>query len=218
MNESKNGNPKDAVGCKKLPLDLVPDTAVAHQAAAHLHGALKYGPYNWRVAGVRSSIYVAACRRHVAAWWNGEDEDPESGLNHLAHALACLNIILDAEECDKLNDDRPTPAPVREMTDGLNYWVADQIEKKNHPKCSGCGLTGCSPEGCFFRHDEEKKTTSPPVPVKEYRTAWVTELPDPQYPVKKHSWAYLGTDQVKWGCVFCNLPMSEAQHGRPCSG
>lgn len=122
MPDVKPTNPKDAIGCDKVPLGLVPATAVAHQAMAHLDGALKYGAHNWRSAGVRASIYIDACKRHLDAWYNGE-ESADSGVHHLAHAAACLNIILDAQECGKLNDDRPTPAPVAGLHSRLNTSV-----------------------------------------------------------------------------------------------
>lgn len=110
--DQKLTNPKEAFGSAKTPLDLVPDTIEMEVALAYLEGALKYGRYNWRVAGVRASIYRAAVRRHIAAWWNGEDADPDTQVKHLANAIACLGIILDAALCDKLNDDRPPKVDV----------------------------------------------------------------------------------------------------------
>lgn len=104
---SKPSNPKDAVGSGKLALELVPDTIEAEVALAYLEGALKYGRFNWRVAGVRASIYRAALRRHLMRWWNGEDRDKKTRVKHLASVIACAGILLDAELCGKLTDDRP---------------------------------------------------------------------------------------------------------------
>lgn len=104
---TKDTNPKDAIGATKLPLHLVPSTATAVASLAHLDGALKYGAWNWRIAGVRASIYMSAAQRHLARWFHGETHDPDSGIHHLGHALACINILLDAEASGKLNDDRP---------------------------------------------------------------------------------------------------------------
>ena len=103
----KPSNPKDAIGSNKLPLELVPDVIPAYAALAFLEGATKYGRFNWRAAGVRTSIYIAAARRHLAKYWNGEDFDPDTGVPHLASVLACVGIILDAAASGKLNDDRP---------------------------------------------------------------------------------------------------------------
>jgi hypothetical protein len=70
-------------------------------------GAKKYGPYNWRSKKVSSSVYYAAAMRHLMAWWEGEDTDPESGGSHLGHVGACVGILLDNLGTDVLNDDRP---------------------------------------------------------------------------------------------------------------
>ena len=104
---AKDTNPKDAIGMTKLPVHLVPDTAIAYMALAFLEGALKYGKYNWRVAGVRWSIYEDAFERHRMKVANGEWADPKTGVPHLASMMACLAIILDAHTCGMLTDDRP---------------------------------------------------------------------------------------------------------------
>jgi hypothetical protein len=55
---------------------------------------------------VSSTVYYDAALRHLMAWFDGETIDPESGLSHLAHVMACCNILLDAEKNGKLNDNR----------------------------------------------------------------------------------------------------------------
>jgi hypothetical protein len=105
--DQKPSNPKDVIGQTKLPMGLVPDSMTAYASLAFLEGALKYGRYNWRAAGVRSSVYRDALDRHLSRWWNGEDVDPDTLVPHLASALACIAIILDADLSGKLTDDRP---------------------------------------------------------------------------------------------------------------
>jgi hypothetical protein len=107
MYDTKLTNPKDVIGSTKLPVHLVPACMDAYAALAFLEGALKYGTANWRVVGVRASIYYSALQRHLQKWWNGEEEDPTTGVPHLASALACIGIILDARQLGKLTDDRP---------------------------------------------------------------------------------------------------------------
>jgi hypothetical protein len=114
MND-KPSNPKDIIGSNKLPLGLVPGTTKAYLALGHSEGHIKYGLVNWREAGVRASIYVDALDRHMEKWKNGEEEDPETGVPHLANAITCISIIIDAKECGKLIDDRPKPAPMQEL-------------------------------------------------------------------------------------------------------
>lgn len=102
-----DANPKDTVGQAKTPFHLVPASATAQEAEVMRTGAAKYGAYNWRSSAVKASVYVSALQRHVATYFDGEDLDPESGLSHLAHARANLGILLDAEACGTLIDDRP---------------------------------------------------------------------------------------------------------------
>lgn len=122
--EKKATNPKDAIGSDKLPLHLWPETATVLGCLGLLDGALKYGRANFRAIGVRASIYVDACRRHLAAWFEGEDLDPDSGLPHLAHALACLAIVVDAQAAGKLRDDRQYPGGYRKLVEEMTPHVA----------------------------------------------------------------------------------------------
>ncbi len=100
-------NPKDRVGDTKPPLHLIPPAAEILEAVVMGLGARKYGPYNWRSSSIRATVYVAAAKRHLAQWLDGQDDDVESGVSHLAHARACLGILLDAQACQRLIDDRP---------------------------------------------------------------------------------------------------------------
>jgi hypothetical protein len=102
-------NPKDLQGLKKPRLSLVPPASTIYQALAMEDGANKYGPYNWREKKVIASIYVEACQRHLAQWFDGENCAKDSNKPHLAHAIACLGIIIDALETGNLVDDRPVP-------------------------------------------------------------------------------------------------------------
>lgn len=119
---SEPDNPKDIVGTDKLPLHLWPTTATAMGSIALLNGALKYGRSNWRHTGVRSSVYVDACQRHLAAWFEGEESD-EEGVPHLSAALACLAIIVDCQAAGKLKDDRQFPGGHRKLIDSLTPHV-----------------------------------------------------------------------------------------------
>lgn len=116
-------NPKDAIGSGKLPLHLWPNTATAMGCIGLLNGMLKYGRGNWRAAGIRASIYVDACKRHLDAWFEGEECDPDDGVPHLAAALACLAIITDARAAGKLNDDRNMAGGYRDLVSELTPHV-----------------------------------------------------------------------------------------------
>jgi hypothetical protein len=122
---TKPSNPKDLIGSDKLPLHLWPTTATAMGCIGLLEGMLKYGRTNWRDAGVRASIYVDACKRHLDAWFEGEQVAPDSGVPHLANALACLAIIIDAEAAGLLVDDRAYSGEgYRRLVESLTPHVA----------------------------------------------------------------------------------------------
>ena len=103
---SKATNPKDGIAANKMPLHLWPETATIYGCLALLSGMLKYGRSNWRVKGVLASVYVDATKRHLNAWFEGQDMDVDSGLPHLAHALASLAVLVDAISAGNLVDDR----------------------------------------------------------------------------------------------------------------
>lgn len=134
--ESKPSNPKDALGSSKIPFHLWPETASAEGAMAFEHGMLKYGRANWRAVGVRASIYYDALRRHMNAWFEGEDTDPESGLSHLGHALACIAVLIDSKAAGKLQDDRQFPGGYGELVKSLTPMVdaIKGVHRDKHPK------------------------------------------------------------------------------------
>lgn len=104
----KDTNPKDAVGIKKWrQYTTVPMTVVWELGVAMLEGARKYGRHNYRVAGVRASVYIDAAKGHLDAWWEGEDIDPDSQLSHITKAIASLVVMRDAMIQKKFVDDRP---------------------------------------------------------------------------------------------------------------
>lgn len=132
----KATNPKDLVGSDKLPMHLFPTTAIAMGVIAMLNGALKYGRSNFRAVGVRSSIYYDAARRHLDAWFEGEEVDQDDGVPHLAAALACIAIIIDSWAKGNLNDDRMTPGGYRKLMNELTPHVKrlKELHAKRAPK------------------------------------------------------------------------------------
>lgn len=135
---SKDTNPKDAVGTKKWrQYCTVPLTVIWETGVAMLEGARKYGRHNYRVAGVRASVYVDAAKGHIDSWWEGEDTDPDSGLNHIAKAIASLVVMRDAMIQGKFTDDRP-PKTVnfKQFRDELQKVVDGIFERIPEPKAA----------------------------------------------------------------------------------
>lgn len=129
MDTTKPTNPKDCLGSLKVPMHLWPNTATVMGAMGLLDGACKYGRSNFRAIGVRSSVYYDAARRHLDRWFEGEDIDPDSGLPHMAHALASIAIIVDAQAAGKLNDDRMIAGGFHEMLEQMTPHVGRIKEK-----------------------------------------------------------------------------------------
>lgn len=92
----------------KLPLHLLSTEAMNQTAAVLAFGAQKYAEHNWR-KGFAWSRPLSAAMRHITAFNNGEDRDPESGLSHLAHAACCIMFLLEFEKTHQHLDDRYKP-------------------------------------------------------------------------------------------------------------
>lgn len=133
--DTKDTNPKDAVGVRKWrQFATVPFTVIWEIGVAMLEGARKYGRHNYRVAGVRASVYVDAAMGHISQWWEGEDDDPESGLSHITKALATLAVMRDAMLNEKFYDDRPPACNLGKIRADLQAKVEEIIDRYPDPK------------------------------------------------------------------------------------
>lgn len=125
MVEGSAINPKDLNGRTKPGLGHVPPGPLYEVARAFDDGARKYGPFNWRETNVLASVYHDACKRHLDCWFHGHDTANDSGVHHLGHAVACLLILLDAEQQQSLGDDRPRHnVPLDDILQGIADRVA----------------------------------------------------------------------------------------------
>jgi hypothetical protein len=89
--------PNDQGGIKydgeKPDYSLVPFQAMDEVVKVLTYGAAKYDRFNWEKVEPRR--YQAAALRHISAYMQGEKIDPESGINHLAHAVCSLLFLTD---------------------------------------------------------------------------------------------------------------------------
>ena len=69
----------------KLQYSLIPPEIKLYLAEILTFGAKKYAPNNWKKIDVQR--YYDAFERHMTAFQLGEENDQESGMHHLKHAL-----------------------------------------------------------------------------------------------------------------------------------
>jgi hypothetical protein len=90
---------------EKPRFDLVPPNALAEVARVLTYGAGKYDDENWHKCDSQRR-YFAAAMRHMWAWLAGSDDDPETDISHLAHAICCLLFMLELHYIRPETDDR----------------------------------------------------------------------------------------------------------------
>lgn len=89
----------------KPDLSLVSRELMEQLARVREFGAKKYSRNNWK-KGFKYNRSIAAALRHIMAFNSGENLDSESGLSHVAHAIACLEHLLNDIANHPENDDR----------------------------------------------------------------------------------------------------------------
>jgi hypothetical protein len=99
----------------KPDLSLIPLGTLEDEARVWMYGKAKYAAWNW-AKGMDWSVPYACLLRHMAAWQRGEENDPESGLPHLAHAACNLRMLTLFSRTYPEGDDRPT------------QWLADRAD------------------------------------------------------------------------------------------
>ncbi len=98
----------------KDPWHLLPTDALRGVVRVLAFGASKYTARNWE-QGIAYSRLYSALLRHLTAWYEGEDKDPETGLSHMAHVVCCGLFLLAFVVRGRGDlDDRPIGMPPRE--------------------------------------------------------------------------------------------------------
>lgn len=130
---TRASNPKDVAADNRIPLWLLSTVAKVHWALAQFAGLLKYGAWNWRIAGVRYSVYLSAMERHIEGLKSGEEFDPIDGTRHEGNIMACAAILLDARAAGRLIDDRPPKVihrPTISEGEALMYKLREQYKDR----------------------------------------------------------------------------------------
>lgn len=77
----------------KAPITMIPSEAIEEMAHAFNYGAKKYTRNNFK-SGIEYTRLLDAAFRHMLAFNNNEDTDPESSRSHISHALASLAMLM----------------------------------------------------------------------------------------------------------------------------
>ena len=88
---------------RKPRMSLMPKGVINSVIAVLEFGAGKYKEDNWKRVEDGRTRYYDATMRHVGAWWDGEKNDPETNMPHLAHAVCCLAFLMWLDDEQKTN-------------------------------------------------------------------------------------------------------------------
>ena len=126
---------------EKLAYDLIPPEALHALATVLTYGAKKYAPRNWE-RGLKFRRIFAALQRHLWAWQGGEDIDPESGIEHLSHALCNLSFLVAYTAQDRYElDDRPSHGNATSTEEMEAYSAAlEPIKNQKLPILKGSDM------------------------------------------------------------------------------
>lgn len=103
----------------KADLSLIPLCTLEDEAHVWAYGKKKYAAWNW-AKGMDWSVPLACALRHLSSWQRGEDIDPESGQNHLAHVMANVRMLMLYTKTYPEGDDRPPKELLRDCTKDNN--------------------------------------------------------------------------------------------------
>ena len=85
-NSLPSSNLAERFNDNKIKWSLVSWKALEPMVKVLMFGANKYSPNNWQ-KGLKYSEISESLQRHLYAFMEGEENDPESKLSHLGHIL-----------------------------------------------------------------------------------------------------------------------------------
>jgi hypothetical protein len=119
----------------KDPLAWLPWGGLRAVSAAQVYGQKKYGDFNNYRKGLEVTRNLSCAQRHIRAYLEGKDIDPESGVHHLGEAavrvLFVLQNIYDGVEIDDRYKKPLTPA-IPPNQAGSNIPVTPPTSLSNH--------------------------------------------------------------------------------------
>ena len=124
---------------EKPQLYLLPPKSINEVGKVLTFGAKKYDAHNWRKVDDLQNRYSSAALRHIFAHIDGEENDEETGLSHLAHAICCLMFKLEDELIGQSEEKGQREVEPREHTesnrvtvDGKTYYEKGGVWNPEH--------------------------------------------------------------------------------------
>lgn len=118
----------------KLPYHLVSPYATKELVKVLDFGATKYAPRNWERGLKWESECLSSLLRHIEAWRSGEDNDPETGLSHMAHVMCNAMFLMHFISTGTGEDDRQHYTPTKEQQ--LAWKTASPLAPTPHGAAS----------------------------------------------------------------------------------
>jgi hypothetical protein len=97
----------------KLKWGLVSWKALAPMVRVLMFGAEKYDDHNWK-KGLKYTEVTESLQRHLNAFIEGEENDPESKLSHVGHILCNAMFLSYMSMYKKDMDDRYIDVNIKE--------------------------------------------------------------------------------------------------------
>jgi hypothetical protein len=82
---------------EKPRYSLIPAKALDEVAHVLTYGSRKYEDFNWKYLDKPKDRFFSAAQRHAWEWMQGEENDKETGRNHLASAICNMMFLLELE-------------------------------------------------------------------------------------------------------------------------
>lgn len=108
----------------KPDMYLLPPRALLEVGKVLTYGANKYSPDNWRRLDSLQERYTSAALRHILADMADEENDEETEMSHLAHAICCLLFKLE----DKLMGKEETTLTIGDIDINIEDLSVDYNE------------------------------------------------------------------------------------------
>lgn len=103
--ENRKTKTADRFNDGKVQLSYIPNKAQEAEARVWMKGAKKYSRDNWK-KGLPFLSVIDSMLRHVLAFKEGEDNDPETGESHMAHVKCNASMLIEFLSTHPELDDR----------------------------------------------------------------------------------------------------------------